>query len=387
MSSVESTSAPMELRERPGLVRLTASDRPGVAQPVPERDIPSRPWGPILLGAVLMASMLLLAWELHWRAYGASPSYRNSDGLWTQQRRRIDHGEGGATVLLGSSRTLSDVQLPVWERLSGERPIQLALEGTSPLIPLEQLAEDPDFTGRLLVDITPQLFGGGSFGGGLRASAFALYRDEGPSQRAGQWLSMHLLEPHFAFYEPDFALDRIARRQPWPLRDGLPYRPTVRKLFVGEADRNSRLWAKVERDPEYLALVRATWGALNWDAPPPPPERQQRMLALREESLQRVAAAVVKLRARGVAIVFVRHPISGPYLEYENRTSPRADTWDALLARTGVAGLHFEDHPELQGFDAPEWSHLSASEADRYTAALVPLVEQAFARADAPKAR
>ena len=27
-------------------IRQTASDRPGVAQPVPVRDIPDRPWGP-----------------------------------------------------------------------------------------------------------------------------------------------------------------------------------------------------------------------------------------------------------------------------------------------------------------------------------------------------
>ncbi len=41
-----------ETAARPGL-RLTASDRPGVAQPVPERDIPTRPWGPITLGLAL----------------------------------------------------------------------------------------------------------------------------------------------------------------------------------------------------------------------------------------------------------------------------------------------------------------------------------------------
>jgi hypothetical protein len=45
-----------------------------------------------------------------------------------------------------------------------------------------------------------------------------------------------------------------------------------------------------------------------------------------------------------------------------------------LIARTGARGVHFEDYPQLQGFWLPEWSHLAAADADRYTAALYPLV-------------
>ena len=44
----------------PDFVRLTAADRPGVAQPVPERDIPERPWGAIWLGATLLALVLMV---------------------------------------------------------------------------------------------------------------------------------------------------------------------------------------------------------------------------------------------------------------------------------------------------------------------------------------
>ena len=48
-----------ELSLRAGSVRLTASDRPGVAQPVPEREVPPRPWGPILIGAAVLAVLLI----------------------------------------------------------------------------------------------------------------------------------------------------------------------------------------------------------------------------------------------------------------------------------------------------------------------------------------
>ena len=88
--------------------------------------------------------------------------------------------------------------------------------------------------------------------------------------------------------------------------------------------------------------------------------------------------AIAALRARGVKIVFLRPPSSGDYYAHEQRIFPRARTWDVLLERTGLPGVHFEDYPQLQGYELPEWSHLSASEADRYTAAVVPLIEAEF---------
>ncbi|HEX5305977.1 MAG TPA: hypothetical protein VFW82_07825, partial [Dyella sp.] len=131
------------------------------------------------------------------------------------QRHRIHRGEGNATVLIGSSRTLFDVQLPVWQQLAGERPIQLALEGTSALPVLQDLADDPDFTGRLLVGVTPSLF---FTGFAYRGDAIAAAHKETPSQRVGTWLSMHLVEPYLAFDDPDFALATVIKRQPWPVR-------------------------------------------------------------------------------------------------------------------------------------------------------------------------
>ena len=111
--------------------RVTAADRPGVAQPVPVRPVPAQPWGRIMLAAVLILALLVGGWEAYWRAYGVKPDFANSYGLWAIQRRRIDNGEGTATVVVSDSRLFFDLQLPVWERLTGKRPIQLGFEGTS----------------------------------------------------------------------------------------------------------------------------------------------------------------------------------------------------------------------------------------------------------------
>ena len=78
---------------------------------------------------------------------------------------------------------------------------------------LEDLAADPQFTGRVLIGIAPQVFFQGFK---YRGGAVAYTRKESPSQRIGQWLSMHLIEPYFAFDDSDYALETVLERQPWP---------------------------------------------------------------------------------------------------------------------------------------------------------------------------
>ena len=356
--------------------RETASDRPGVAQPVPKRPVPAQPWNRIFVAMLVMFALMLGAWEWHWRAFGATPGIRNTDGLWAIQRRRIDNGEGDATVLFGASRVLFDVQLPVWEKLSGKRPIQLAYEGTTPLVYLEDVAADPKFTGRALVGVAPDVF---FTGFAYRGSAAKYTHKESPSERVGQWLSMRFVEPYFAFYDPDFRLSTVLRRQPWPDRPDKHASIDVRKLSQTDAGRNTHMWSKVENDTEYRELARRVW-AQDFDPPyDPPPEKIKEMI---KAEIDRAAKVVKTLRERGVPVLFVRMPSNGRYLEYENTLFPRAETWDALLAATGAPGIHFQDYPELnQDWNLPEWSHLSLADAERFTAALYGVITRDFWKA------
>ncbi len=76
-------------------------------------------------------------------------------------------------------------------------------------------------------------------------------------------------------------------------------------------------------------------------------------------------------------------PSNGEYLaRTENREFPRSRSWTALLAATGAPGIHFEDYPELQGYEMPDWSHMKHSEAERFTAALYGVVARDFWHAE-----
>mgnify|MGYP001824016881 CR=1 FL=1 len=337
-----------------------------------DRALPQRDLALSVIVAVVVTFVLMAAWEAYWHSHDAVPSYRNSAGLWAIQRRRINAGEGDSTVLVGSSRMFFNTQLDVWEQESGERPIQLALEGTSPVSLMEELAADTDFTGTLVVGVAPGLFFSGFE---YRAKVFDYYRDESPSQWLGQKISM-LFEPYLAFYHYDYSLFTVLKRQPLPAREGVRIESDVRRLATHEADRATKMFAKVETDLAYAEIAKQIW-AENFV---PIEERDEEWLTGAHENrgkqIDRAVEATRKLQDRGIEVIFVRNPAEGHYAVSEPMYNPREETWDVLIERTGALGIHWQDHPELQDYWLPEWSHLSRDEARRFTRALYQVIQR-----------
>lgn len=344
--------------------------RTGRRVDAPLRAVPGGPWGRALVGAVLLAAIGLGAWEAYWRSQWFRPSYRNSDGLWTLTHDRIAREAAGGTVVVGSSRLLFDIDLETWRAETGTLPIQLALEGTSARPFLAHVARDTDFAGLVVVGVTSFLFYAPT--AGFRGDVLEYLETESPAQRAGQAISMRVLEPYVAFYNFDTAVFTVLRRQSWwPEREGKKVtEPIVRKLSNMTIHRHARMWERVELDPAYREIARTTWlGFFEVPRPePPPPEEARRMF---EALLDDVAADVERIRARGGDVVFVRAPSAGPFREIEAAAFPREAFWDALLARTDAVGIHFEDHADLADVELPEWSHIRAGDTPRFTRALV----------------
>ncbi len=120
--------------------------------------------------------------------------------------------------------------------------------------------------------------------------------------------------------------------------------------------------------------------ARDFHDPPPTPAKAAENEQTLDKQIARAVAAVAKLRARGVPVLFLREPSVDNYLAYEQRVFPREATWDVLLAKTGAPGIHFQDYPQLQGYTLPEWSHMTGAEADRFTAALYALIDTRYGR-------
>ena len=327
------------------------------------REIPDRPWGRVALIALVLTALLMGGWELYWRSQGfEAGDIKSTAAAWAEQRRRA---VGDATVLIGTSRNLFDVDLDVWRKTTGVRPVQLSLEGTSPRFELTDLAADPRFHGVVICDVVPSMFYG--MKGGRGADALPYYQRETVSQRIGRWLVVPF-EQVFAYIDDETRPKTMWARTVLPLRPGQHPYLDVYKIGVFRADRNSHTWRKEVTDTAYHDRSIRIWKIL-FGPPPPgtPPIDPPKVQA-------EVAADVAKIRARGGDVVFVAHP-SGGFLEADERAQFKREVfWFPLLKATGSIGIDNRDYPELQGFRFPELSHMHPDDAPIYTARLAKIV-------------
>src|SRR5215210_2593526 len=110
--------------------------------------------------AIILISATFISWEMHLRSQGRGVSYDDGGSLWSDKRKQVYEPIDKATVFIGSSRIKFDLDIPTWQTITGDHAIQLANVGSSPRLMLNDLADDKNFKGKLVVDVTEFLFFG-----------------------------------------------------------------------------------------------------------------------------------------------------------------------------------------------------------------------------------
>ena len=99
-----------------------------------------------LVKAAILTFMLVIGFivylEIYWRGRGFLPTYNDDKVLWATKRKEIYKPAEEATVFIGGSRIKFDLDVPTWEKLTGEKAIQLAIVGTPGRLVLRDLAND-----------------------------------------------------------------------------------------------------------------------------------------------------------------------------------------------------------------------------------------------------
>jgi hypothetical protein len=359
-SSIFSSSAvAAEPQTMPSGLRLTAADRPGVAQPVPERDIPNQPWGPMSLIVLVLVILLTGLWEWKMRKLELVPGdLGDSYDVWAEQRRQVDKRDV-PVALVGDSRILFDSDLGRIEQLTGVRPIQLGIAGGNGLPILEDIANDPHFKGLAIVGMAETSYFDTRFTVIRSAEALALSRWESPSKRASYQIQK-VISQGLAMLDDDHQLSTLIFHLDPDWRPGVkgPYHD-VWKIGVRDGAGQAWLWRRLEHDGRLSEHARIVWHELF----PPFPASDQNI----HEILVRSKTAVDKIRARGGDVVFLRPPSSPDLRAIEDKHLPRARGWDALLAYTRVSGIHSDDLAAAQDLTLPESSHLTHACATVFT--------------------
>jgi hypothetical protein len=331
----------------------------------------SKPMFKAGLLTLLLVVAFIAGWESYWRSQGFTPTFNDDKALWAV--KRAEAYTPRSTVFIGSSRIKFDLDIPTWEKLTGEDAVQLALVGTSPRLLLTDLANDENFRGKLVIDIIEVLFFAQipPFHKSAK-EAVAFYRKQTPSEKLSSQINLALESKLTFLEERRFSLTELLNELAIPNRPGVFSMPAFPKTFEWTTyDRQTYMSDLFLSNPKDINRQTGIWSSLIMGTKTPPISGDALQAVLDE-----VRVNVDKIRARGGRVVFVRTPSTGPMGEGEKMAYPRDKYWDQLLAYTKAPGIHFSDYPETASLICPEWSHLSPKDAIRYTHHLVKVLRE-----------
>ncbi len=325
---------------------------------------------------LIATTIIFGCYEWFLRSHNYTISYDDEGGtLFADIRRKVYMPKDKATVMLGSSRMKFDLDIDTWKENTGETAIQLANVGSSPILILRDLAEDPKFAGKVIIDVTPSAFFDLKGNMSRRPKEkIEYYKKETIAQR---W-SFHindLLESQLVFLDKEnFSLSSILKKSEiFPNREGkkeFPPYPTDFGRVTRE--RQELLGYNFMHDTAQINQMTRVWTetTLKSDKRASTPQKQiDSLIFVYKENIQ-------KILARNGQVIFIRPPSSGKALEMETRFFPDEKYWDRLLALTGIKGIDFKDYNSLQNFNCIEMSHLSQPDAAKYTAALIQILKE-----------
>ncbi len=334
---------------------------------------------------LLVVVTAVVCWEMYVRSKGFETTYDDDPALWSDKRRMVYEPADKATVFIGSSRIKFDLDIDTWEASTGNHAIQLACVGSTPLPVLQNLADDKNFKGRLVVDVTEVLFFSMSPGNAeTPVKNIKYYKDRTPAQKASFQLN-HFLESNLAFLDKErLSLNATLDNLHVPNRKDVFQFPIFPPDFGRvKFNRQEYMTSKFVADTNLRNEVKNIWLFFAKMSKDPPLSG-----ASLDSVFTSIKTAVDKIKTRGGEVLFVRTPSSGGFLMGEKMGYPRDKYWDKLLNATQCPGIHYADYPVIDHFECPENSHLSQPDAIVFTKEFIRILNEekgwAFPKLPAP---
>jgi hypothetical protein len=276
-----------------------------------------------------------------------------------------------------------DIDLGALAQATGKIPVQLAIDGSSYLPVLADLAADDRVNGTVIVE-----FHGGAPDPNYQDAATRYVNVWQHSQHLGSTYDFARMEGTLtdwrqgalrSYADGAGPLQAISKRL-FP-RDVTPQYLVTLPSRSREAD-----YSKVDMPAFYFK--RAMRNAGIEDLPDLPDyEAVDRYLNERIQALPQANSArlienaillgqmVHKIEARGGRVIFVVYPESGLVRAADDVRYPRAVFWDRVVPLVGGKGLYYADEPILKDFICPDGSHLDVRDKRRFTEALAKALE------------
>jgi len=326
------------------------------------------PWHRLFLRGFLLFLAVVIVFEAFWRAQGFTPQIKNDYDLWKQTLVEALETDSKAVVLIGASRVMQGVHMATLNAAlpEGYHAYQLATSGASPLPTLGLLANHTQFSGTVLIDVTPRIL----YAKGVEREHRTLSRwvrtfaHEVDTTRVAA-------DPFYKQWEMELKMlmEQNLLSAGWQLSPG-----TLVKALKTRALPKPRHWwflpdrtqmmdySSVDREAVRRQKIRAT---ANTEVSTATEQAKMR---------EQLARHIEAIRHRGGKVLFVRMPTEGRLREIEQEKFPREAYWEELLVRTQSIGIHFEDHPTLQGYSCTDAAHIDSELAPPFTLAFAEIL-------------
>lgn len=343
--------------------------------------LPRLEWRPLLLSGLLIFILGVGALEaaLAWRGY--RPNLSDSASLWAKQRIRVDELGSKALVLVGGSRMLLDTDLGTLRRHTGYEPVQLAVDGSSFVPVLADLAADPEVKGTVLVDFDINILAAP-----VQYDDAYAYVDDYEFTRGRRLADFHSSEQYFADFlhahlrsyadgaRPLTSLSaRVLKAD--PVRQYL-FRLPDREVFAdySRAPLPALYYSRVMRNLGEDLTGRpgiVTYGQLDAALA----ERIQTLTPVDNKLFLQASRQAVEMarqiQSHGGRVLFADFPESGYVRAIDDHRFPRPLFWDQFALQAAAPTLHYQDVPAMTALLCPDGSHLDYHDRVRFTEALI----------------
>ena len=312
---------------------------------------PTGPWAKIWVTAALCCILALVITELTARQFKHQPSVIDDLALWSQVRDELASTSHPAIALLGASRIQLGVSPSLLERrFSDYRVFQLAVEGSSPVATLRDIADDTSFCGTVICELTPKY------------ARIERHEDQANHVRfyhnqwsVDQFLNRRIrteLQSRFVIFNPSVSLVRIAgylsKQGTFPPPAHVVTKPDRSRVADFSLHHSQRLGSK---DPQFTEdqVVRNSTSEPTVD-----------------ELIQQIAVVRPMIQAiedRGGHVVFVRMPT-------DRHGDREASFWRRFEQEIAPNLIDYASVPAMSHLKCPDGDHLDGRDIRPFTIGL-----------------
>ncbi|QAU33641.1 hypothetical protein [Janthinobacterium sp. 17J80-10] len=342
-----------------------------------ERSPVEMPWSRILGIAVAVFLLFALGMEVRLAQIGVVANARDSQEKWEEERARANQLGEKALILIGASRIQLGVDLDILRTITGMEPVQLAIDGSTPMPVLAGLATDPEIRGTVIVDYYSHAIGdygglGKKYQAGFESHGAATrHRQASPYRQSEKFLTEWAQERMASYTDGASPLNSLLFRI---LDDD-----GARSLVTTRPDRSRLGDYTLVKMPEYYHRRVARTLGINLSSFNENTEaslaKQVSMTSQIDNAAfindaARIRQLVSAIEARGGRVLFLEMPSSGMVRQVEEKRFPPEKFWKPFIDITGAKAVRSFDHPLLRDFSCPDGSHLDFRDRRKFTIAM-----------------